>query len=83
MNNQRTPERCGNIILAHADSLVDVAHAIGVTASMLRQVMTEQSLEDWPATWHPGRIDAVLTLIDTAASKLADAIEFAAVEGEK
>ncbi len=86
MNNERTPERCGNILLAHADRLTDIANAIGSTAAMLREVMTEQSLNhshDWPATWHPGRIDAVLALIDAAASKLAESIEFAATEGEE
>jgi hypothetical protein len=78
--NQRTPERCGNIILAHADTLTDVAAAIGTTAEMLREVMTEQSLGhggNWPATWHRGRIDAVLALIDASARKLRESIEFA------
>lgn len=80
---QRTPERCGNIILTHADELTDVAAAIGTTATLLREVMTEQSLDhngNWPATWHPGRVDAVLALIDASASKLRESIEFATQE---
>ncbi|WP_296703004.1 hypothetical protein [Thiocapsa sp. UBA6158] len=80
---ERTPERCGNIILAHADELTDVAAAIGTTATLLREVMTEQSLDhngNWPATWHPGRVDAVLALIDASASKLGESIEFATQE---
>lgn len=70
---QRTPERCGHIVLAHADELTDTAAAIGTTAAMLRDVMTEQSLDHdhaWPATWHPGRVDAVLALIEVASEQL-------------
>lgn len=84
--NERTPERCGNIILAHADELTDVAAAIANTAAMLREVMTEQSLDhngDWPPTWNPGRVDAVLALIDASATKLRESVEFATVEGDQ
>ncbi len=80
---QRTPEHCGNIVLAHADALTDVAAAIGTTAAMLREVFTEQSLDHdgrLPATWHPGRIDAVLALIDASATKLRESLEFATEE---
>ncbi|RKT46814.1 hypothetical protein [Thiocapsa rosea] len=84
--NERTPERCGQIILAHSDELTDTAAAIGTTTAMLRDVMTEQSLDhngNWPATWHPGRIDAVLALIDASASKLRESIEFATEDGDE
>jgi hypothetical protein len=84
--NERTPERCGHIILAHADELTDTAAAIGTTAAMLREVMTEQSLDhngNWPATWHLGRVDAALALIDAGASKLRESIEFATQDGDE
>ncbi|NCA72590.1 MAG: hypothetical protein EOM91_21530 [Sphingobacteriia bacterium] len=79
--NHHTAERCGDIVLCHAESMTDAAWAIGTTAAMLREVMTQQSLDHehaWPETWHPGRIDAALVLIEIASEKLgaqlADAI---------
>ncbi|WP_296695415.1 hypothetical protein [Thiocapsa sp. UBA6158] len=86
MNPYQDERRVGGVILAHRQELRDTTAAIYSAASLLRDVLTEQSVSDtdeWPETWDANRLDAVLALIEAAGKSLYLRVVSAVGEGQE